>query len=345
MSEALVGELVEEAPLAVRATAPLAPNTLFSPMRPAETLALATEIADAIKPVLEAKRLVHRLNRQNPQDEFVELEGWQTTASLAGVSCKIEWTRKLEDGNGWEARAVVVRVANGIEVGAGEGMCSRKESKWSNRDEFALRSMAQTRAQSRALRGVLAWVLVLAGYKATPAEEMPPEMADPPKPSEPPLPKGPELLARARRLGLCQSGGEFRAWAKAHADGCDDVPTPAQKRAIVKALDVVETAEEAGESAMEPETPSEAATAQETPATGISESQRKRWMALVGERKDTLRAMWPGAEGMEGIRHLFACSALGDPTKGSSKTWTQGDYKKVCDRLELIAPDAPEKPE
>jgi hypothetical protein len=41
---------------------------------------------------------------------------------------------------------------------------------------------------------------------------------------------------------------------------------------------------------------------------------------------------------------LFACSALGDPTKGSSKTWTQGDYKKVCDRLELIAPDAPEKP-
>jgi hypothetical protein len=38
--------------------------------------------------------------------------------------------------------------------------------------EFQLRSMAQTRAGSKALRNVLAWVAVLAGYKPTPAEEM-----------------------------------------------------------------------------------------------------------------------------------------------------------------------------
>lgn len=38
---------------------------------------------------------------------------------------------------------------------------------------FQLRSMAQTRACSKALRNVLAWVVVLAGYQATPAEEMP----------------------------------------------------------------------------------------------------------------------------------------------------------------------------
>jgi len=37
---------------------------------------------------------------------------------------------------------------------------------------FQLRSMAQTRACSKALRNVLAWVVVLAGYKPTPAEEM-----------------------------------------------------------------------------------------------------------------------------------------------------------------------------
>lgn len=38
--------------------------------------------------------------------------------------------------------------------------------------EFQLRSMAQTRAGSKALRNILAWVAVLAGYKPTPAEEM-----------------------------------------------------------------------------------------------------------------------------------------------------------------------------
>jgi len=37
---------------------------------------------------------------------------------------------------------------------------------------FQLASMAQTRAGAKALRNRLAWVVVLAGYKPTPAEEM-----------------------------------------------------------------------------------------------------------------------------------------------------------------------------
>jgi hypothetical protein len=37
---------------------------------------------------------------------------------------------------------------------------------------FQLASMAQTRANAKALRNVLAWVAVLAGYKPTPAEEL-----------------------------------------------------------------------------------------------------------------------------------------------------------------------------
>ena len=37
---------------------------------------------------------------------------------------------------------------------------------------FQLASMAQTRANAKALRNVLSWVVVLAGYKPTPAEEM-----------------------------------------------------------------------------------------------------------------------------------------------------------------------------
>lgn len=37
---------------------------------------------------------------------------------------------------------------------------------------FQLSSMAQTRACAKALRNILSWVVVLAGYKATPAEEL-----------------------------------------------------------------------------------------------------------------------------------------------------------------------------
>jgi hypothetical protein len=39
--------------------------------------------------------------------------------------------------------------------------------------QFQLRSMAQTRAGAKALRNALAWVVVLAGYSPTPAEELP----------------------------------------------------------------------------------------------------------------------------------------------------------------------------
>jgi hypothetical protein len=37
---------------------------------------------------------------------------------------------------------------------------------------FQLASMAQTRAGAKALRNAFAWVVVLAGYQPTPAEEM-----------------------------------------------------------------------------------------------------------------------------------------------------------------------------
>ena len=38
--------------------------------------------------------------------------------------------------------------------------------------EFQIASMAQTRAVSKAFRLALSWVMTLAGYEPTPAEEM-----------------------------------------------------------------------------------------------------------------------------------------------------------------------------
>ena len=52
----------------------------------------------------------------------------------------------------------------------------RAEGKpWDKADEYAVRSMAQTRAASKALRMPLGFVMTLGGYEATPEGEMPRE--------------------------------------------------------------------------------------------------------------------------------------------------------------------------
>lgn len=67
-------------------------------------------------------------------------------------------------------------------VGAAVARCLREERNWKSRDEFALLSMAQTRATAKALRLPLGFVMSLAGFDATPAEEMP--KADEPAPKQ-----------------------------------------------------------------------------------------------------------------------------------------------------------------
>ena len=75
---------------------------------------------------------------------------------------------------GWEAR-VEARTIDGRTVGSAEAMCTRHEANWRSRDDYALRSMAQTRATSKALRQPLGFVITLAGFDPTPAEEIPHE--------------------------------------------------------------------------------------------------------------------------------------------------------------------------
>jgi hypothetical protein len=76
------------------------------------------------------------------------------------------------EGYDFEAR-VEARTVTGLVVGTGEATCSRKEARWAQADDYAVKSMAQTRATSKALKAGTGWLMVLAGYKATPAEEMP----------------------------------------------------------------------------------------------------------------------------------------------------------------------------
>lgn len=148
--------------------APVEPQsgTLFRTDDPMEVVERASKVANALKDVLRQQRMVANISGR----EHVQVEGWTTLGSMLGVVPVVEWTRKTDDG--WEAR-VEARTLDGRTVGAAEAMCSRGESKWKNRDDYALRSMAQTRATSKALRGPLGFVVTLAGFESTPADEMP----------------------------------------------------------------------------------------------------------------------------------------------------------------------------
>jgi hypothetical protein len=143
-------------------------QNLFHTDDPVEVITRASRAAEALKGVIRQQGLVSNIQGR----EHVRVEGWTTLGSMLGVVPVVTWTRATADG--WEAR-VEARTLDGRVVGAAEAMCSKSERTWRSRDDYALRSMAQTRATSKALRGPLGFVVTLAGYEATPAEEMPAE--------------------------------------------------------------------------------------------------------------------------------------------------------------------------
>jgi len=154
-------------------------SNLFGTADPHEVVTRATATADALIQVVRSKQLIKRIGNS----DHVLVEAWTLLGAMLGVFPVCQWTRKLEDG--WEAR-VVAQTLSGAIVGAAEAECLRSESNWKNRDDYALRSMAQTRATSKAMRAPLGFIVQLAGFNPTPAEEMPAEgklLSDPSGPA------------------------------------------------------------------------------------------------------------------------------------------------------------------
>ena len=141
--------------------------TVYRP--PEMVLAEAQKAAQSLAKVVGGKKKPVIMNGE----QYLEFEDWQTVGRFYGVTAKVVSTTfiQYDQVQGFEARAVALR-ADGAEISAAESMCLNDEPNWKSKPLFQLRSMAQTRACAKALRNVLAWVVVLAGYKATPAEEM-----------------------------------------------------------------------------------------------------------------------------------------------------------------------------
>jgi hypothetical protein len=147
--------------------APQGPRTLFRTEDPVEVLQAAREVASALGPALRDGGMLQRIG----QGEHVKIEGWQTLGAMVGVSAHTIWSRELEDGTGWEARAEA-RTLDGRIVGTAEAMCTKAERNWARRESHELRSMAQTRAMSKALAAPLRFIVTLSRLSGTPAEEV-----------------------------------------------------------------------------------------------------------------------------------------------------------------------------
>jgi len=131
-----------------------------------ETLALAKDLAKFIKE--------NKLSTQVQGKEFVNVEGWQYAGSRLGIVPIVEHVINVSTDQEikYQSKVTLFDMRSQHTVGAGFAVCSNKESGKKFYQEFAIASMAQTRAVGKAYRNILAWIIRAAGYEATPAEEM-----------------------------------------------------------------------------------------------------------------------------------------------------------------------------
>ena len=105
---------------------------------------------------------------------YVNVEGWQIAGAFTGTFPIVEKVEQLESKPGEYKYRAEVSLRNNEDkvVGYGMAICSNRESGKAGFDEYAVASMAQTRAVGKAFRMKIGWLLKVAGYETTPAEEM-----------------------------------------------------------------------------------------------------------------------------------------------------------------------------
>ena len=134
----------------------------------------AREMANALADVIEHQKLTKDIQGR----KYVKVEGWTTLGVMLGVVPREVQTTE-QDGI-YTATIELVRIVDqgvisraSAECGSDDELDRYGKPVWSSRPRYARRSMAQTRATGKACRLAFSWIMSLAGYEPTPAEEMP----------------------------------------------------------------------------------------------------------------------------------------------------------------------------
>lgn len=172
----------------IRALVPVQPGQVLvtDAADPNAMVEAATRLANALKNIVDRQGLFTMIQGR----KYPQVEAWATIGRLDNVvAMEARPPVRNEDGS-YEAYVNLVRLSDGMVVGSASALCGAPDDEpWGGtkakqgrpaqgpRPEHQRRSMAVTRATSRAFRQQYSWIMTLAGYEATPADEMPREDA------------------------------------------------------------------------------------------------------------------------------------------------------------------------
>jgi hypothetical protein len=131
----------------------------------------AKDIAGILSNVIQEKNLYTVIEGK----KYVHCEGWTLAGAMLGLFPVITEIREEKNPKGVKYIATCeIRTSDGRTIAKGQSECASWEKKRQKRhyEDFEIRSMAQTRAVSKAFRLLLSWIMVFGGYEPTPAEEM-----------------------------------------------------------------------------------------------------------------------------------------------------------------------------
>ncbi len=134
--------------------------------QPAQSLQLASELKRFVK---EQKLTVNIKGKEYPL-----VESWQWAGAQLGLYPQLNYisNHSTETEIKYLAEVNICKWGTNEIISKGVAICSNKEANKRQWDEYAILSMAQTRATGKAFRNLISWLMKAAGFEATPAEEM-----------------------------------------------------------------------------------------------------------------------------------------------------------------------------
>lgn len=137
---------------------------------PATVIRRAKEVSKLLADIVTKCKLYVVVNG----NKYVFVTGWNIMLSMLGIVAKpiINEGVIRKDEISYRCLVELSSAKSGNVIGSGWGFCSSKEPRRSKDIEHCIQSMAQTRALGKAARLSFAWIMKLAGYEPTPAEEM-----------------------------------------------------------------------------------------------------------------------------------------------------------------------------
>lgn len=134
--------------------------------KPAQSLQLAAELKRFVK---EQKLTVNIKGKEYPL-----VESWQWAGAQLGLYPQLNYisNHSTETEIKYLAEVSICKWGTNEVISKGVAICSNKEGNKRQWDEYAILSMAQTRATGKAFRNLISWLMKAAGFEATPAEEM-----------------------------------------------------------------------------------------------------------------------------------------------------------------------------